>query len=223
MFEAEIEMEKKSSSFGPVLFIAVLVIAIAGVVYYAVHESNKKMNETQASQLVTSILKQRGPSVLHFRTGLIKDSADEKPFDPHYKLMEKAGLITTAKKDGGLIVHLTPAGEKVLTDTPGVVRTKRLEGGEAIAVPLATRKLVAITRVDVLSPVRANVSYTWKWETTKLGELFDASNKMVSGFGVWDRQTLIKTYGVDFYHADPKPESYSFVRGPNDGWSIAEE
>jgi hypothetical protein len=223
MFEAELEMEKKSSSFGPVLFIAILVFAIAGVVYYAVHESNKKMNETQASQLVTAILKQKGPSVLHFRTGLIKQSADEKPFDPHYKLMEKAALITTAKKDGGLVINLTAAGEKVLSDTPGVTRTKRLEGGESIEVPLASRKLVAITRLEVLSPVRANVSYTWKWEPTKLGDLFDASNKLVSSFTVWDRQTLIKDYNVDFYHAGPKPESYSFVRGANDGWSIAEE
>jgi hypothetical protein len=223
MFEAEIEMEKKSSSFGPVLFIAILVIAIAGVVYYAVHESNKKMTETQASQLVTAILKQKGPTVLTFRTGLVKQSEAEKPFDPHYKLLEKAGLVTTAKKDGGLVVNLTAAGERVLTDIKGVTRTKRLEGGEVIAVPLASRKLVAITKLDVLSPVRANVTYTWKWEPTKLGEVFEASNKLVSSFGVWDRQTLIKDYGVDFYHADPKTESYPFVRGANDGWSIVEE
>jgi hypothetical protein len=38
MFEAEIEMERKSSSFGPVLFIAILVLCIASVLYYAVSD-----------------------------------------------------------------------------------------------------------------------------------------------------------------------------------------
>lgn len=223
MFEAEIEMEKKSSSFGPVLFIAVLVLAIAGVIYYAVHESKKSMSEAEASQLITSILKTKGPATVHFKTGVVKQSVEDKPYDPHYKLLEKAGLIKTAKRPDGLQVALTSAGEKVLSDTPNVSRTKRLEGGESITVPLANRKLVAITKVEVLSPVRANVSYTWKWEPTKLGDVFDASASLVTGFGVWDRQTLIKDYGVDFYRAEPKPESFKFVRDKNDGWSIAEE
>lgn len=222
MFEAEIEMEKKSSSFGPVLFIAILVLAIAGGIYYAVHESKKSMSETEASQLITSILKTKGPSVLHFRTGLVKQTVDEKPFDPQYKLLEKAGLIKTAKRDGGLQVTLTSAAEKVLSDTKGVTRTKRLEGGESIEVPLAFRKLVAITKVEVKSPVRATVAYTWKWEPTKLGEIFDASNPQVTSFNVWERGSLIKDYGVDFYHAEPKAEQFAFVRGANDGWSIAE-
>ncbi len=222
MFEAEIEMEKKSSSFGPVLFIAVLVLAIAGGIYYAVHESKKSMSETEASQLITSILKTKGPAVLHFRTGLVKQTVDEKPFDPQYKLLEKAGVIKTAKRDGGLQVTLTSAGEKILSDTKGVTRTKRLEGGESIEVPLAFRKLVAVTKVDVKSPVRATVAYTWKWEPTKLGDVFDASNSLVTSFNVWERGTLIKDYGVDFYHADPKAEQFAFVRGANDGWSIAE-
>src|ERR1039458_7780554 len=122
MFEAEIEMEKRSSSFGPVLFIAVLVLAIAGVIYYAVHESKKSMSETEASQLITSILKTKGPATLHFKTGLVKQSVEEKPFDPHYRLLEKAGLIKTAKREGGLQVALTSAGEKVIGDIKGVSR-----------------------------------------------------------------------------------------------------
>ena len=221
MFEAEIEMEKKSSSFGPVLFIAILVLAIAGGIFYAVRENNKSMSQTEASQLITSILKTKGPATLHFRTGLVKQTVEEKPFDPHYRLLEKAGIIKTAKRDGGLQVALTSAGEKVLGDIPGVSRTKRLEGGEVIEVPLASRKLVAITKVDVLSPSRANVAYTWKWEPTRLGEVFDASSSLVAGFNVWERGSLIKDYGVDFYHAAPKPEQFTFVRG-NTGWSIAE-
>lgn len=221
MFEAELEMEKKSSSFGPVLFIAVLVLAIAGVIYYAVHESKKSMSEAEASNLITTILKQKGPVTLQFRTGYVLPSADEKPFDPHYKLLEKAGLIKTAKKNGGLQVQLTPAGERVLSDIKDTVRTKRLEGGETIVVPLASRKLVAITKLEVLSPVHANVAYTWNWEPTRMGDVFDAASPLVASFNVWDRQTLIKDHGVDFYHSDPKPEQFSFVRG-NEGWSIAE-
>ncbi len=222
MFEAEIEMERKSNSFGPVLFIAVLVLCIAGVIYYAVHESSKSMSESQASQLITSILKSKGPSTLHFRTGLVKQTVDEKPFDPQYKLLEKAGLIKTAKRDGGLEVTLTAAGERVLGDIKDVSRTKRLEGGEAITVALATRKLVAITKIDVLSPQRVNVAYTWKWEPTRLGEIFDASSPLVASFNVWDRGSLIKDYGVDFYHADAKAEQFNFLRVGDDGWSIAE-
>ncbi len=223
MFEAEIELEKKSNSFGPVLFIAVLVLCIAGIVFYAVRESRKSMSETQASQLITSILKTKGPSTLHFKTGVVKQTVDDKPFDPQYKLLEKAGLVKTAKRDGALDVTLTSAGERVLADIKDVSRTKRLEGGESIVVPLADRRLVAITKVEVLSPTRANVSYTWKWQPNRLGEIFEASNPLVTGFNVWDRQTLIKDYGVDFYHADPKPEQFSFVRGANDGWSILQE
>jgi hypothetical protein len=221
MFEAELEMERKSSSFGPVLFIAILVLAIAGVIYYAVHESRKTMSEAEASQLITSILKSKGSPTLQFRTGYVLPSAEEKPFDPHYRLLEKAGLIKTAKRNGGLQVELTPAGQKVLSDISGVTRTKRLEGGEVIVAPLASRKLVAITKVDVLSPTRANVAYTWQWQPTRLGEVFDASSPLVSAFNVWERGALIKDYGVDFYHAAPKPEQFNFTRAEK-GWSITE-
>jgi hypothetical protein len=221
MFEAEIEMEKKSNSFGPVLFIALLVLCIAGGIYYAVHESKKSMSETEASQIITSILKTKGPVMFHFRTGYVIQTVEEKPFDPHYKLLEKAGIIKTAKRDLGLQVTLTPAGEKVLSEISGVSRVKK-EKGEEIIVPLASRKLVAITKVEVPSPSRATVSYTWKWEPTRLGQIFDASSSYVAGFNVWQRGSLIKDYGVDFYQAAPKAEQFKFSRG-KDGWSIAEE
>jgi hypothetical protein len=222
MFEAEIELERKSSSFGPVLFIALLVGVIGFGIFYVVHESKKAMTEPEASQIITKILQQKGPSTLRFRTGYILQSVDEKPFDPHYRLLEKAGLIKTSKKNGGLQVTLTPAGEQVLSGINGISRTKRSEGGEAIVVPLANRKLVAVTKLDVQSPSRAVVNYTWKWEPNKLGEVFEATSSMVGGFNVWDRQTLIKDYGVDFYHADAKPEQLTFLRG-NEGWSIAQQ
>jgi hypothetical protein len=199
------------------------VLCIAGIVFYAVRESRKSMSETQASQLITSILKTKGPATLRFKTGVVKQTVDDKPFDPQYKLLEKAGLVKTAKREAALDVTLTSAGERVLGEIKDVSRTKRLEGGDLIGVPLADRKLVAITKVEVLSPTRANVWYTWKWQPTRLGEVFDASNPLVSGFNVWDRGTLIKEYGVDFYHADPKPEQFNFVRGADDGWSILQE
>lgn len=221
MFEAELEMERKSSSFGPVLFIALLVGVIAGGIFYVVHETRKAMTEPEATQLVNAILKSKGAATLHFRTGYVVQNVEEKPFDPHYKLLEKAGLIKTAKKGIGLQVVLTPAGEQVLGSIKGVSRTKRSEGGEAIVVPLAERKLVAITKLNVVTPSKAVVDYTWKWDPNKLGDVFDASSKLVETFNVWDRQTLIKDYGVDFYHADPKPEEFTFLRG-NTGWSIAE-
>jgi hypothetical protein len=66
------------------------------------------------------------------------------------------------------------------------------------------------------------VDITWKWETNKLGNLFDASGSLVKGFNTWDRATLIQKYGADFYHGDPTKVTLSMMKGDN-GWQIAVE
>ena len=74
-------------------------------------------------------------------------------------------------------------------------------------VPLAERKLVDVNKVTMIKPHLAQVEYTWKWTPNRLGQEFDASGSVVKDFPTWDRATLIKTYGVDFYSAAPTKAS----------------
>jgi len=67
-----------------------------------------------------------GPAVIHFRTGLVKPSADEKPGDPNYRLLEKAGIVKLAKSAQGKIgVSITPEGERLLTGLPATRKRKK--------------------------------------------------------------------------------------------------
>ena len=51
------------------------------------------------------------------------------------------------------------------------------------------------------------MQYTWKWVPNRLGTEFDASGSLVKSFATWDRATLIKSYGVDFYSGAPTKAS----------------
>ena len=122
--------------------------------------------------------------------------------DPHYKLLDKAGIVTTkAKGYNSLIVVLNPAGEKLFSGIEGVQKSTNPDKTVSYVVPLAERKLVAVNNVTMIKPHLAQVQYTWKWAPNRLGQDFDASGSLVKSFGTWDRATLIKSYGVDFYGA----------------------
>lgn len=223
MFEDELEMEKKSSSMGPVVIILGVVLAIAGIGYWIVKEAKSgRMTQEQATATVQAVLKGNGPATLRFQTGLLFQSTEIKPYDPHFKLLEKAGLIKTAKaKDGGLKVELTPAGEKFLKDVPGVVTKKKNDDVTEYTVPLAQRVLVAVNGVQIPAPNNASVTYTWKWEPTAAGDLFDASGSYTAKMGQYERMQLIKDYGADFYHAAPSSRTVSFVRMEK-GWQVSQ-
>jgi hypothetical protein len=62
---------------------------------------------------------------------------------------------------------------------------------------------VAIDKVEMIRPHLARVTYSWQWDANRLGKEFDASGDLVKSFNTWDRGTLIKSYGVDFYSAAP--------------------
>lgn len=220
MFEDELEMEKKSSSLGPALIILGVVLAIAGGIFWVVKEAKSgRMTQEQATASVDAILKGNGPATLRFQTGLLYQTTEIKPYDPHFKLLEKAGLIKTAKgKEGGLKVELTPAGEKFVKDIPGVVTKKKNDDVTEYLVPLAKRVLVAVNDVKIPSPNNASVTYTWKWEPTAAGDIFDASGSYTAKMGQWERMQLIKDYGADFYHAAPSSRTMSFVR-MDKGWT----
>lgn len=223
IFEAEVKMEKQSSVL-PLLLLLSLMAAVLGVVAYVVLEirARQPLSAREAGSVVETILKAQGPAVIHFHGGLVMPSVDEKPRDPHYRLLEKVGVVKTTKATGGgTMVTLMPAGER-LASIPGFKKWKNADGTTSYAIPLAQRQLVEISNITMSGVNDATVQYTWKWVPNQLGDDFDAAGKLVKNFNTWDRATLIEKYGADFYHGDPTRASVNLVR-TDKGWKIATE
>lgn len=220
MFEQEIAMEKQQSSVLPLLLIIALIVSLVGVAAYYVIENRKVLASDDATRLVNASLKADEPATLRFATGAVISSVDEKPHDPHYRLLEKAGLLKIGKDTGRATeISLTPKGEAFFAAIPGVTKTKK-DKAENYIVPLAGRKLVGTPSVTTTSMGHATVEFNWAWEPNKLGEIFDASGTEVQSFNTWDRGTLIDKYGVKFYHGAPTKAALACVRGDK-GWEIA--
>jgi hypothetical protein len=223
IFEAEVKMEKQSSVL-PLLLLLSLMAAVLGVVAYVVLEirARQPLSTKEAGSVVESILKAQGPAVIHFHGGLVMPSVDEKPRDPHYRLLEKVGVVKTAKTaGGGTMVTLTPAGER-LASIPGFKKWKNADKTISFAIPLAERQLLEISNITMTGVNDASVQYAWKWIPNQLGNDFDAAGPLVKSFNTWDRATLIEKYGADFYHGDPARASVNLVR-TDKGWKIATE
>lgn len=224
MFEQELEMENRNSSVVPLLLIVALIISIVGVAVYYLMETRKVLTSQEATTVAVDAIKAQGPATLQFHVGLVKSSVDDKPNDPHYRLLEKAGVVVRGKATGTygmtIPVSLTQQGERLLAEIPGVTKAKEKDGTEVYVVPLAERKLLEISKISMNSPTRAVVEYTWKWEPNKLGNLFDASGSMVKSFNTWERATLIQKYGANFYHGDPTKVSLALTKGDK-GWEIS--
>jgi hypothetical protein len=219
LFAAELEMEAKSSSFLPLLLVAGLVLVVGGTIFYFVKGARDVLTAPVATTTVTNLLKAQAPPVVQFSTGTVVPSVNEKPQDPHYKLLVKAGVIVTKPKgNASLIVNVTGPGETLLSKINGVQKTKNADGTVTYIVPLAERVLVSVDKVTMVKPHLATVEYTWKWEPNRLGEEFDASGSLVKSFSTWDRAILIKTYGADFYRAVPTKASIALMEGDNGTW-----
>ncbi|HVO63527.1 MAG TPA: hypothetical protein VMT53_21565 [Terriglobales bacterium] len=204
MFEQEVELEKRESSVVPLLLIVAMIILIVGTAGYFVWQNRQVLSTADAGNAISTVLRDQGPATVRFHVGMVKPSVAEKPEDPHYRLLEKAGIVKLGKsKDRVYPVALTMDGEKLLAQIPDVSKTKEKDGTDVYVVPLAERRLVEVSKVTMNSPTRATVVYSWKWEPNRLGNLFDASGSLVKSFNTWDRATLIDKYGVDFYHGDP--------------------
>ena len=151
IFEAEVKMEKQSSIL-PLLLLLSLMAAVLGVVAYVVLEirARQPLSTREATTVVQSILQVQGPAITHFHAGLVMPSVDEKPRDPHYRLLEKLGMVKAAKAaGGGTMVTITPAGERLLSSVPAVKKWKNADGTVSYAIPLATRQLVNISRITM--------------------------------------------------------------------------
>jgi hypothetical protein len=220
MFEEELALEQKESSIIPLLLIIALIAGALGVAGYYIIEARKVLTQDQASHLVSAILKAQGPAAVHFHVGAVTLGTDEKTYDPHYKLLEKAGIVKIGKAKGtSLPVALTPEGEKLLAEIPGVKKTEKT-GETEYTLPLAERQLVAVNKVTMENPSHATVEYTWKWQPNRAGEFFDAGQPLVKGFETWDRTVLINKYGADFFHADAKSVVLKAAKTDN-GWGVA--
>lgn len=219
LFAAEVEMEKKSSNFGPLIMIAALVFVVGGTLFYFFKTSREVLTVPAATTSVNQILKSQGGGAIHFSVGTVVSNVNDKPMDPHYKLLAKAGILTIKPKSWNSIYSsLTPAGEKVLSEINGVDKGKNSDGNTSYVVPLAVRRIVSIDKITMIKPHLARVDYTWRWDANRLGKEFDASSDIVHSFNTWDRGTLIKDYGVDFYSAAPTKASAVLVETKDGTW-----
>ena len=224
MFEQEIEMEKRESSVIPLLLIVVMILAIVGLAGYYVWQNKQVLSTADAGNVVVASLKAQGPAVVRFHTGMVKASVNEKPEDPHYRLLEKAGLLKRGKVTRGTYpIVLTSQGEKLLAEIHDVQKTKEKDNTDLYVVPLAERRLAEISKITMLSPERARVEFSWRWETNKLGNLFEASGSLVKSFNTWERSTLIDKYGANFYHGEPAKVALMLVKTPSNRWQVAIE
>lgn len=219
LFAAEIEMEGKSPNIFPVLFVTLLILVVGGTIFYFVKGAKAVLTQDVATQSINAILKTQGPAEIRFSTGLIVANVSEKPTDPHYPLLTKAGVLETKKKSWNSITsEMTPAGRKLLDSIPGVEKTTNPDKTITYQVPLAERKLLAIDKIEMLRPHLARVTYSWQWEPNRLGKEFDASGDLVKSFNTWDRGTLIKSYGVAFYSAAPTRANIVLQEGKDGSW-----
>jgi len=222
MFEQEVELEKHQSSVLPLLLIVTLILAIVGVAVHNIRESRKVLTVPEAANVITDVLKAQGPATIRFHTGSLVSSVADRPTEPHYRLLEKIGVlkIGRATSSGAVPIALTPKGEQLLSQIPGVQITKEKDGTEAYLVPLAVRRLADVNRIETVRTRRANVEFTWMWEPNALGESFDAGGAPVKAFNTWDRATLIDKYGVQFYHDAPTKVIMALTR-TDKGWQPA--
>jgi len=219
MFEQEIEMEKKSSSIVPLLLIVALIVGIAGTTLYFVLWTRTELKAAEVQPIVLAAMDRQGPATLTFATGMVENQYSP---DPRYRLLEKQGFVKIGKAEKGKTpISLTPNGQAWLAGIAGV-KEKKTDDGTEYTVPLAQRKLVSISKITMRSPLKATVEYSWKWETTKAGELLDASGPAVKAFNTWDRSTLIDKFGAAFYHADPTAVTVQLSK-LDKGWQITRD
>jgi hypothetical protein len=223
MFEQEIEMEKQQSSVVPLLLIVAMILCIVGVAGYYLWQNKQVLDTADAGNVIAASIRAQGPATIRFHTGMVKASVNEQPEGPHYRLLDKAGILKVGKGNGRTFpIALTAQGQKLLAEINDVQKLKEKDNTELYVVPLAERRLAQVSKVTMNSPERATVEFSWKWEPNKLGNLLDASGSLVKSFNTWDRATLIDKYGANFYHAEPTKLAMVLVKTPK-GWQVATE
>lgn len=223
MFEQELEIEKRQGGVLPLLLIVGLIVAVVGSAIYFTVQGRKVASEQEATQIVTTMLKNQLQPMVKFHTGQLEPSTDDGPRGPQYRLLQTFGALEIGKDEKGKTpVDLTDKGKTLLDGIAGVQIKKNDDGTELYKVPLATRKLVSVSNIQLVSAGRATVDVVWKWEPNQLGDALDASGDLMKNFNSWERTMLIDKYGADFYHGDPAKIRIALAKGDN-GWQIATE
>lgn len=218
LFAAEIAMEGKSHDFAPWLLAIALVLLLGGFIYYFISTTRETLSVAQATATVNGILRGQGPAIVRFSAGTVEPNNGQQ--DPLYKLLTKAGIVVTKPKPkdaASLLVEITEPGQTVLSNIDGVQKTMKDQVAN-YSVPLAERKLVSIDKVTLLRPHVAKVDYTWEWMPNRLGREFDADGQLVQSFSAWERETLIRSYSVDFYNAAPTKTSIVLMKPGDEPW-----
>jgi hypothetical protein len=217
MFEAEVEMEKRSS-FLPLVLMLCLLALIVGTVGYVVFQVRSKtpLNAQQATPIIAAALQRLGPATIHFEVGLVPAT---EASEPNYRLLQKARIVKLAKPvKGKVAVVLTPEGESLLNGLAGFKKSEPKDGSFSCQAPVAERQLLAVAGAETNGD-QATVAYNWKWLPNALGDTFDAGGPLVKSFSMWERQTLINKYQADFYHGDPTRSTITLVRQEK-GWKL---
>jgi hypothetical protein len=222
MFEQEIEMEKKEgSSLGPILIIFLLVGLFVGGIGVVIFQSKQTLKPEEASAPIATKLKATEPVSVTFHTGNVSYAAADSPAGPQYKLLEKAGILKVGKGKGcAAQVDLTPAGKELLASLPSVKGVPDKNDTTAYTLPLASRKLVSVGNVIKLGQQKFQVQYTWVWQPTKAGDMFDIAGKLVQGLPSYDRGVLIDQHGANYYHDAPTQAAIVLTKGDK-GWQSA--
>lgn len=221
MFEQEIEMEtKEGSSYGPALIIFLLLGLFIGGIGIVVFQSKQTVKPEEAKAVIETKLATSAPVNFSFHTGNISYGAADKPTDPQYKLLANAGILKIGKGKGWAEqVDLTPKGKDFLASL-SVKGMPDKDNSMVYVVPLATRKLVSVGAITKVSHQKFSVQYTWAWETTKAGDLFDIAGKPVQSLPLYDRSVLIDQHGANYYHAAPSQTAIVLAKGDH-GWEPA--
>ena len=210
MFEEEIKMEERSSNLLPLLMIASLVLGVVAVVAFLIVEGTRKVSDEQALAATKAVVLAQGPETLRFQVGFVKPGMGDQPFDPHYRLLEKAGLVKLGKPTyKGLDVKLTPAGAELLRAC-GAQEQENKDGTVGYTAILAERKLLKVTKAETVSSRKAVVEYEWTWQATQLGLVFDVNGPTMAKLPVYDTAVLIQKYGAEYY-TEAKPRTASFT------------
>jgi hypothetical protein len=210
MFEDEIRMEEKSSSILPMLMVATLVLGVVAVAAYLINESMRTVSAEEALTATKAVVLAQRPETVHFHVGFVKPGKGDQPFDPHYRLLEKAGLVKLGKATyKGLDVKLTPAGAELLRAC-GAHEEKNQDGTVDYTVTLAERKLLKVTKVERVNSRKALVQYEWNWQPTQFGLVFDINGPAMSKLPVYDTAVLIDKYGATYY-TEAKPQTSAFT------------
>jgi hypothetical protein len=222
LFAAEIEMERKSSNWAPILVIGAIAVALCWAVYHFYKEATDKLSQQNATVAITNILKAQGMKTVRFTTGKITPSVNDNPQDPHYKLLQELGYVTTKPLDKdkySIEATLTPSGQQTFATMAGVKKTTNTDGTVVYIVPLAQRKLVSIDKIEMVRPEIAQVTYSWVWDPNQLGKQFDGSSPMIKDkFTTWERSRLIDRYGVTLYNAGPNQTTIKLRPGDKGVW-----